>query len=358
MLKNQTYSMQPNFRTPPHRILLWTGLLIACAILGTMLVLTASANPPAAADMRIEGLVSQLSDERLTASRHTAQQNLEELGEAAVPALSVALRSENPVLRRNAADMLGFIASPLALTSLKNTLKTDPVPNVRSNAAYALGEIDSFAAVTDLQHAALFDGSNLVRQSAQDSLARIHTRAALATGIPETEINGFAVAPQNANLIYLTTRRDIVLSQDGGKTWRTYPNALPSVSSTLSISPADSQVLYAGIDSAGMYKSTDGGRTWNVMSNGLPIMPGARFVVTAITVDPTEPQRVMIAAGALLGTSNVEFYPTGIMVSNNGGQDWMKLQDNATQDAVTQLGIRANQLYALAGSRVVKYSFD
>jgi len=358
MLKNPTYYTQPTFNPSRHRVVLWTTLLLSVIILGVMVALTASANPPAAADMRIQSLVSELQEDRLTASRHAAQQDLEELGEDAVPALMVALRSDNAVLRRNAADMLSFIASPRSISSLQYSLGNDPVPSVRRNAAFALGEIDSFAAVGDLQKASLFDGSNLVRQTAQDSIARIRTRLALTTGIPETELNAFTVSPQSPSNIYVATRRDIVLTQDGGKTWRTFPNALPSVSNTLTISPTNPQVLYAGIDSSGMYKSVDGGRTWNAMNNGLNVAPGARFVVTAITVDPTEPQRVIIATGMMVGTSNVEFYSTGIMISNNGGEDWVKLRESPSRDALTQLALRGNQLYALAGDRVVKYQFN
>jgi len=358
MLKNPTYYTQPTFNTPRRRMVLLTALLVVVGILGTLLVITASANPPAAAEMRIQGLVNELQQDRLTASRHKAQSELENLGEDAVPALMVALRSDNTVMRRNAADMLGFIASPRSISSLQFALANDAAPTVRRNAAWALGEIDSFAALVDLQRAAIFDGSNLTRQTAQDSLARIRTRLALVTGIPETALNAFAVSQQNPNVIYAATRRNIVVTQDGGKTWKTLANALPSVSNTLAVSPTNAQVLYAGIDGSGMYKSADGGQTWDAINNGLQVTPGARLVVTAITVDPTEPLRIVIATGAMVGTSNVEFYPTGILISNNGGQDWQKLQENASREALTQLALKDNQLYALAGDRVVKYQFN
>jgi hypothetical protein len=107
-----------------------------------------------------------------------------------------------------------------------------------------------------------------------------------------------------------------------------------------------------------MYKSTDGGRTWNAINYGLPVTPGARLVVTAITVDPTEPQRVVIATGVMLGTSKVEFHPTGIMLSNNGGTDWKMLQTYSDGEPLTHLALKGNQLYALGGDKIMRYQFD
>src|SRR5262245_60989467 len=135
MLNNPSLYSQPTIKTPRNasgrRIILWLALLLASVVLGIVVVITASANPPNAAEMRIQGLVNELDQDRLTAQRHTAMRDLENLGEQAVPALMVALRSDSAVLRRNAADMLGFIASPSSVASLQYTLANDPVAPVR-----------------------------------------------------------------------------------------------------------------------------------------------------------------------------------------------------------------------------------
>jgi hypothetical protein len=362
MLNNPTYYSQPTFRTPRkspgRRVFIWLALLLALAELGVVVVISASANPPNAAEIRIQGLVNELDEDRLTAARHDAMSDLENLGEAAVPALMVALRSDSAALRRNAADMLGFIASPSSVASLQYTLANDPVPPVRRNAAWALGEVNSFAAIGDLQRAAIFDGNNLVRQTAKDSIARIRTRLALAAGINETQLDSWAVSPQNGDVIYATTRRDLVVSKDGGMTWNLLTQVLPGLTTQLVTSPTNAQVLYAGVDGSGIYKSTDGGRSWNAINYGLPIMPGARFVVTAITVDPTEPQRLVIATGVMLGTSDIEFNPTGLWISNNGGEDWVVMQERSSGEPITQLALKGNQLYALLGDEVQRYQFD
>lgn len=74
---------------------------------------------PILAELRIQNAVSQLAQERLTAQRHQAMRELENAGERAVPALVGALASDNPVLRRNAADILSYIVSPQELAALQ-----------------------------------------------------------------------------------------------------------------------------------------------------------------------------------------------------------------------------------------------
>jgi hypothetical protein len=346
-------------RKSRRKQVLVTGLAIAAlVVLVTLAAVNANATPISPAEVRLAGWVDELKADKLTAARQDAQRNLELAGESAVPRLLTALRSDSQAQRRNAADILGYIASPLATDALLNTLRNDPVPAVRRNAAWALGEIDSFAALGDLQRSAILDGNKLVRQTAQDSIARIRTRLALASSISETALNSFAVAPQNPQIIYATTRRDLVVTRDGGKNWQTLKQALPGLTTTLATSPANSQVLYAGVDGSGMYKSTDGGRSWNAINYGLPITSGARFVVTAVTVDPTEPQRLVIATGIMLGTSTIGFHPTGIFLSNNGGTDWILMQQYDKGEPLTRLALVGNQLYGLGGDTVLRFQFD
>jgi HEAT repeat protein len=164
-------------------MLLWTVLMVSIGVLATLMVITASANPPNAAEMRLQGLVNELREDRLTAERHSAQRELEAAGDAAVPALTVALRSTDSTMRRNAADMLGFIASPSSIGALENALKDDPVPSVRRNAAWALGNISGLSALGELERATVLDSSAIVRQTALDSVARVRSRLALSPGL-------------------------------------------------------------------------------------------------------------------------------------------------------------------------------
>lgn len=310
---------------------------------------------PLLAEMRIQSAVNALNQDRLSAQRQQAQSELENAGEGAVPALIVALRSENPVLRRNAADMLGFIASPQALTALRDTLFNDPAPLVRRNAAWSLGEIQNLASLNDLEQATVLDTNKSVRQTAANSIARIRTRLALAAGVNEQELSAFAIAPNDSNQAYLATRRDLVSTRDGGKTWITYANALPSLVTTLAVSSTEANLLYASADGLGLFKSTDGGATWSAINTGLGIMPGARFSVTAIAMDATNPQRLFITTGVWLGTSHVEFFPIALMQSLDSGVTWQLYTKSTNVIPITQLALKGERLYALAGDRVLIY---
>jgi len=355
MVTNPTFHLQPAFRPPHKRIVLGMILVLALASLALLVAITASANPLNSAELRIQALVTELGQDRLTAQRHNAQRELESAGVEAVPALLVALRSDNAAMRRNAADMLGFIAAPLASGGLQYALANDVVPAVRRNSAWSLGEINSFASIADLQRAAVLDSNALVRQTAQDSLARMRTRLALAVDIDERSLNSYAVAPQTSAVIYAATGRNLIVTRDAGKTWNSLDNTLPGLTNSLLVSPTNPLTLYAGVDGMGMYKSVDGGREWTAINEGLNVPAGARYIVSAITIDPTEPQRVVISTGVMLGAGKVEFVPTQLMLSNDGGRTWNVMQESKSREAVTQLALKGNQVYALAGNQVLVY---
>lgn len=334
------------------RITVQLALIISIGVLAFAAVNTAL---PWAAEMRMQSTVNALNQEGLTTQRQQAMTELENAGEAAVPALIVALRSENPVLRRNAADMLGYIASPQALTALRYTLLNDLAPQVRRDAAWALGEIQGLASLNDLEQAAVLDKNQSVRHAAADSIARIRTRLALTAGVNESALSAFAVAPGDSNRAYLATRRDLVSTRDGGKTWTTHANALPSLVATLKTGPTDDQELYASTDGLGLFKSTDGGITWSTLNTGLGLMPGARFSATALAIDPTNPQQLFSSTGVWLGTSHVEFYPIALMRSVDRGATWQLYRKSSNVQPITQLAVKGDRLYALAGDQVLIY---
>lgn len=334
------------------RVAVVLSVILSIAVLAFTV---SSAAAPSLAEMRIQAAVNTLSQNELGLQQQRAMQELENAGERAVPALIVALRSGNPVLRQNAADMLSFIASPQSLAALSYSLINDPVPQVRQNAARALGEIQDPSTLDTLQRAAVLDKSPMVRLAAADSIARFRTRLALASGVNEQDLNAFATAPGNSNQIYLAARRDLILSHDSGKTWQTVANALPSQVTTLAVSSQDPKVLYASADGMGLFKSTDAGTTWAAINTGLGLMPGARFSATAIAIDPSDPQRIFVTTGVWLGTSHVEFFPISVLRSVDGGATWQVYQKSTNVQPITQLALQNDRLYALAGDKVLIY---
>jgi len=76
----------------------------------------------------------------------------------------------------------------------------------------------------------------------------------------------------------------------------------------LAIDPSSSNIVYAGTDSGGVYKSIDGGIAWNVVSVGLND-PAERHVL-ALEVDPAMPTTLYA------GTGN------GVFKTTDGGGSW------------------------------------
>lgn len=331
-----------------------TGLAVV-ALVGVVAfaALNVTATPRSNAERQMAGWVSDLKSDALTTQRQQAQRNLESAGEAAVPQLVLALRSDSAAQRRNAADMLGYIASSQATAALQNALRSDPVPAVRRNAAWAMGEIKDAQAVNDLQQAAITDRSEMVRGAASDSLARIRTVLASAVKANEQWISAFAVAPSQPTRVYVAAKRDVSVSNDGGKNWNTLSNVLPSQVSALAVNPKNAQELYVGVEAMGIYKSADGGATWNAMNTGIVLTPGAREAISAIAIDPDDTNVIYVARGVWLGTGEVTFYPVGLLSSHDGGETWQELSASSGSEAIAKLAFRDGQLYGLAGSRVL-----
>jgi hypothetical protein len=113
------------------------------------------------------------------------------MGEAAAGPLVEMLDSADVSARRNAAQALGWIHSPIASEALVQTLKVDKEAAVRRQAAWALGEIGgsegmSLAPATHrtLERAQLHDPAAEVRAQATWALARIPEQAPTSVRLP------------------------------------------------------------------------------------------------------------------------------------------------------------------------------
>jgi photosystem II stability/assembly factor-like uncharacterized protein len=96
---------------------------------------------------------------------------------------------------------------------------------------------------------------------------------------------------------------------DGGRTWAGMTSGsglLASWVRAFAIDPVNTQIVYAGTGSDGVFKSTDAGSTWTATSAGIPPAP-----VNAMVVDST---------GAVLVGND-----TGLFRSRDGGDSWTTL---------------------------------
>jgi hypothetical protein len=127
-------------------------------------------------------------------------------------------------------------------------------------------------------------------------------------------------------------------SDDGGKTWTTVGNKFTydGIAGThawydgsphpwefkrvwhIEPSLGDRDTVYAGVEDAGMFRSTDGGQNWEELSGlrkhdtGPKWQPGAGgLCLHTILIDPTNPKRIFIAISA-----------AGAFRTEDGGATW------------------------------------
>jgi len=126
----------------------------------------------------VEPLIAALGDK---GCGHTAANALAKIGKPAVETLIVALKNENPFVRRNAAEALGEIKDASAVKPLVDALKDDDLI-VRRDAAKALGKIKDFSAEEPLT-SALKDESPAVRRNAAIALREMGKPEAVVVDI-------------------------------------------------------------------------------------------------------------------------------------------------------------------------------
>jgi HEAT repeat protein len=116
-------------------------------------------------------LLGPLGDAGMTPARHAAMIGLEVAGDRAGAPLALALNASDPTLRRNSAEMLGYLRQPASTPALARSL-SDSEPAVRSQAAWALGEIGTQDAQTALAEVLASETDAASRQAATQALAR------------------------------------------------------------------------------------------------------------------------------------------------------------------------------------------
>ena len=127
--------------------------------------------------------------------------------------------------------------------------------------------------------------------------AGLHWQAGTLTGVDAMQQ---AIGLGSQERRYIAGHGAFYVSTDGGQTWQSQPNNLPSLDlHTFAGSPTDPNRLYAIPAGLGLWRSTDGGATW---SEGT--MPdGANTQPLALAVAPNEPNTLYLARNGQLATS-------------------------------------------------------
>jgi len=148
------------------------------------------------------------------------------------------------------------------------------------------------------------------------------------------EVTCLAAGAATQRTLYAGTRNGVLRSDDSGATWRNCGLAGVIVKS-LAVSPHDAEVIYAGTKPAAMFVSRDGGRSWRELDAFRripnrwwwfsPAEPGDwRAYVMAIAISPANPD--VILAGVELGA---------VVRSDDGGETWSRHRRGALRDCHT-----------------------
>ena len=144
-------------------------------------------------------------------------------------------------------------------------------------------------------------------------------------GLTSGRVNDAAFDPNDGNTFYVASAGGgLWKSIDRGQTWKPLSDGDPwdnTTTSSVAISPDNSQIIYAGtgdynggvgVYGFGIMKSTDGGGSWtNLARAGLK-----GFSVSRILVHPDDPKVVIAAAG------RNPFVTGKLLRSDNSGTSW------------------------------------
>ena len=140
----------------------------------------------------------------------------------------------------------------------------------------------------------------------------------LPLGRHNSTIRAIAVAPGNNQVIALGISEGVILSQDGGKTWKRINRGYRSLynAHSLAFDPKDSSTLYVGTWRLA-WKTMDLGESWQPIHKGM-FWDSDLFT---ILIDPRDSSRVYASACS------------GIYKSGNGGELWRKLHGGLPEEA-------------------------
>jgi len=136
----------------------------------------------------------------------------------------------------------------------------------------------------------------------------------------------------DSNILYCSTEDGVYRSEDGANTWKRTGLSVGGVRIVVQ-HPRDGNILFAGTDDYGIYRTRNGGKWWEKCEAGLD-----HSTFYTIVFDPNHPN-TMYAGG----------YVTGVYKSVDGGQSWRRVNEGLTTLNVHSIAvdpIDSNRVYA------------
>ena len=138
-------------------------------------------------------------------------------------------------------------------------------------------------------------------------------------GLPDVVLTCIAIDPENTNHMYTGSfGNGLYESTDGGTKWFKNDNLKYTKINCLSIEPQNPKVIYVGTFASGIFQSKDGGKSWQNLSLGTKAEKDGRPTdgITVLTIDPEDTEVVYA------GTDT-----NGIFRSVNQGKSWLHIYE-------------------------------
>lgn len=112
-------------------------------------------------------------------------------------------------------------------------------------------------------------------------------------GLDREDVMALALPAERPGIIFAAGHSiGVVRSRDGGRTWQAAGGGLPAKDVHALAVDSSGRRVYAWVVGKGLHRSDDGGESWQAVGGALePDLP-----VTALAVDPRDPDRLLIAA--------------------------------------------------------------
>jgi hypothetical protein len=196
-------------------------------------------------------------------------------------------------------------------------------------------------------------GSSLARAEEDGS-----GRWQVETPLTGQQVNCLAADPHNPNVVYAGTQGNgLLCSDDRGKTWNPAGMNGQTTVKSIAFSRAEPGIIYAGTKPPAIFVSRDGGQTWEELTSfralrrwfwNTPAEPGDPYVL-GLDVSPSDPN--LIIAGIEYG---------GMFRSADGGRSWQGHLKGSSRDchSLTFHHKHANWVYQGSGGWPAAVSRD
>lgn len=159
------------------------------------------------------------------------------------------------------------------------------------------------------------------------------TWRSVSNGLPSEDVVALAFGP--GNLLYAASGQHLYASADGAASWSQLAQYVGNSRGfeRIAVASSNGNVLYAITVIEGAFRSDDGGYNWRPINAGLPQDGNGSFNVQAIAADPTDPDVIYA------GTGWEPFNGNGVYKSIDCGETWQPANQGMMDRSVTALAV-------------------